>query len=101
MLPGVVHIVGLGKRPVPVDEDELESLRIVVSANLPVRPEPDYVAGQAVSIKKGPLAGANGVVIGSREQRLMVAISLLQRSVSVELDRDWLDPLETASVSYS
>jgi transcription antitermination factor NusG len=91
MLPGIVHIVGSGKMPTPVDERELESLRIVVQAGLPVRREASLAVGQFVRIQKGPLRGAEGVVVGARRQRFVVAISLLQRSMSVELEADWIE----------
>ena len=90
IVPGVVHIVGLGKKPVPVDESELESIRILLRAGLPLRPDEPYTIGQSIRIQKGPLAGAEGVILGLGEQRLVVSISLLQRSVSVVLAREWL-----------
>jgi transcription antitermination factor NusG len=90
VVPGLVHVVGFGKRPVPVDESELESVRILVKAGLPLRPDEPYTIGQAIRIQKGPLTGAEGVIIGLGEQRLVVSVSLLQRSVSVELEREWL-----------
>ncbi len=90
MLPGIVHIVGSGKTPIPVDEAELESLKIVVEAGLPIHREPSLAVGQRVRIQRGPLRGAEGIVVGVRRQRLVVAISLLQRSMSVELEADWI-----------
>lgn len=95
-LPGVVHIVGLGRTPVPVDEDELESLKIVVQAGLPVEPEPAPApaVGQSIRINRGPLAGAGGIVVGLRRDRLVVAVTLLQRAVSVELDLSWIGSCE-------
>lgn len=90
IVPGVVHIVGIGKQPVPVDESELDSVRILVKAGLPLRPDEPYTIGQAIRIQKGPLTGAEGVIIGLGEQRLVVSISLLQRSISVVLSREWL-----------
>jgi transcription antitermination factor NusG len=89
-LPGVVHIVGLGRTPVPVDEDELASLKIVVQAGLPVKPEPAPAVGQSIRVTRGPLAGAGGIVVGLRRERLVVAVTLLQRAVSVELDLSWI-----------
>ncbi len=90
MLPGVVHIVGIGKLPVPVDEEELESLRVLVAAGLPINPDEQFTIGQKVRIEQGPLSGAGGVIVGVRDQRLVVSITLLQRSVSVVLHRDWV-----------
>lgn len=96
MLPGIVHIVGSGRTPIPVDEGELESLKIVVQAGLPVRRETNIGVGQRVRIQRGPLRGAEGLVVGVRRQRLVVAISLLQRSMSVELAADWISAQDAA-----
>ncbi|HLK67802.1 MAG TPA: transcription termination/antitermination NusG family protein [Bryobacteraceae bacterium] len=88
--PGIVHIVGVGKTPVPIDEDELRSLRIVLDAGLPVRRDELYTVGQKVHIRKGPLCGAGGIVTDVQEHRFVVTISLLQRSISVLLEPDWI-----------
>jgi transcription termination/antitermination protein NusG len=89
-VPGVVHIVGVGKTPLPVSEDEIGSLRVVVSASLPIRADEIYTVGDKVQIDRGPLVGATGVVVGSQRKKLVVSITLLQRSVSVELPQDWI-----------
>jgi transcriptional antiterminator NusG len=89
-LPGVVHIVGFGKTLVPVDDSELESLRVLIEAGLPINPNESYTVGQKVRIEQGPLASASGVVMGLQDQRLVVSITLLQRSVSVVMEREWL-----------
>jgi transcription antitermination factor NusG len=90
IVPGVSHIVGLGRQPAAVSERELESVRILVKGGLPLRPNETYTVGQSIRIQKGPLVGAEGVITGLGEKRLIVSISLLQRSVSVALDREWL-----------
>jgi transcriptional antiterminator NusG len=88
-VPGVVHIVGVGKTPLPISEDEIRSLRVVVSASLPIKAEV-YLVGDKVQIEDGPIAGASGVIVGEKSQRLLVSITLLQRSVSVALPREWI-----------
>ena len=95
-LPGVVHIVGLGRVPSPVDTEELESLKLVVQAGLLLNPNEPYTVGEKVCIQEGPLAGASGIVVARKSERLVVSISLLQRSVSVVLDREWLAPKSTS-----
>jgi transcription antitermination factor NusG len=94
---GVVHIVGVGKTPLPVSEDEIGSLRVVVSASLPIKTDEIYTVGDKVQIDKGPLVGATGVVVGSQRKKLIVSITLLQRSVSVELPQDWIGPQKELS----
>ena len=56
-LPGMVRIVGFGKHPAPVDPDELESLKIVVLAGLPVQREECFAVGQPIRIPPRPACG--------------------------------------------
>jgi transcription antitermination factor NusG len=89
-IPGVVHIVGFGRTPVPVDEQELAHVRTLVTSRLPVEPWPFFKTGQRVLIERGPLCGVEGVVIEVKKNyRLVASVTLLQRSVSVEIDREW------------
>jgi transcription termination/antitermination protein NusG len=90
ILPGVIHIVSLGKTPAPVDAAELESLRVLLKAGLPINADEEYTVGDKVRIDEGPLAGAEGVIAGQKSQRLLVSITLLQRPVSVSLPREWI-----------
>jgi transcriptional antiterminator RfaH len=87
--PGVIRIVGAGKTPIPVSEEEVTSIRTLVSANVAVRPWRYLPAGTLVRIENGPLKGVQGILIaeGSRS-RLVVSISILQRSTAVTLDSD-------------
>jgi hypothetical protein len=44
-------------------------------------------------VEFGPLAGIEGTIIEVKSKcRLIVSVSLLQRSVFVEIDRDWVVP---------
>jgi transcription antitermination factor NusG len=89
-MPGVVEVVGPARTPEPIDETEMASLQAVVASKLPVEPWPDRFVGQKVRIIAGPLRGAEGTLVSVRQHhRLMVTVSLLQRSVSVEVaERD-------------
>jgi transcription antitermination factor NusG len=93
--PGVLAIVGTGKRPVPIEEDEIEAVRRISASGLPVTPWPGLEIGRKVWVEHGPLRGVEGVILDdSRVPRLLVGITLLQRSISVEVDSGWLAPLE-------
>jgi transcription antitermination factor NusG len=92
--PGVINIVGFGSRLAPIPEEEIQAVRAMVSSTLPVFPHPFLKAGQKIRLKYGPLAGADGIVVEVRKQfRLVASLSLLQRSVSVEIDREWIFPI--------
>jgi transcription antitermination factor NusG len=92
--PGVIGIVGFGKTPVPVDEEEIEAVRAILRSGLGAQPWPFLQAGSKVYVERGPLAGLEGIVTDAdKVSRLVVAVTLLQRSVAVEIDRKWARPI--------
>lgn len=94
MTPGVVSIVGAGKTPIAVSEQEIETVKAVVRSGHLVEPWPNLVVGSTVVIEKGPLKGLEGVAVDIKKKyRLFIAVPILQRSVSVEIDRGWVRPL--------
>lgn len=89
--PGVVHIVSAGNKPIAVDDREIESVRTICTADVKALPWRDAAAGQRLVIVRGPLKGAEGILVRAKDQyRLVVSISLLQRAISAELKSDWI-----------
>jgi len=89
--PGFLYLVGKGRTPEPVDENEISAIQRVVSSGLPLSPWPSLVVGQKVRLERGPLRGVEGVVSKiADEHRIYVNATLLQRSVCVEVDPDWI-----------
>lgn len=85
--PGVIQIVGFNRVPVPVDEAEIGTLQSLIASGLPSQPWPFLHAGDRVQIEAGPLQGLEGVLVELRgSRRLVVSVTLLQRSVAVEID---------------
>ena len=92
--PGVVGLVGCGKIPSPIPDQEIENIRSMVQSGLLVTPWPFMKVGQQVLIECGPLAGVEGILQQVKGKfRLVVSICLLQRSVSTEVDRNWVRPI--------
>jgi transcription antitermination factor NusG len=95
--PGVVLIVGIGKIPLPVDDDEIAALQTVVKSGLQAEPWPFLKIGQRVRIERGSLEGVEGILVAiKRPYRLVISITLLQRSVAVEIDHNWASPIGPA-----
>jgi transcription antitermination factor NusG len=94
MVPGVVDLVGFGKSPIPIPEEEIERVRTMVKSGLHVMPWPFLEVGDTVLIEKGPLVGMEGILQRVKGKfRLVVSVGLLQRSVSAEIDRAWVRPI--------
>ncbi len=95
-IPGVLHFVGIGKVPAPIDPAEITAIQAAIRSGLNTEPWPFLTVGQRVRLEAGPLAGAEGFLTEVRKQhRLVVSLTLLQRSVAVEIERDWARPLDT------
>jgi transcription antitermination factor NusG len=92
--PGVVRIVSAGRTPIPVPEDEIAAVRRILASGLAAQPWPFLGVGSHVVIEQGPLAGLEGMITRTNKNyRLVVSVSLLQRSVAVEIDRAWASPV--------
>jgi transcription antitermination factor NusG len=92
--PGVVHVVGVGKKPVAIDNQEMEAISTIVRSGGPAMPWPFLQVGERVLVERGPLAGLEGILVSLKSScRIVVTISLLQRSIAVEIERDWVRPL--------
>ena len=88
--PGVKYVVRIANIPIPVPDAEIAALEAVMKSGAAAQPWPFLQAGQWVRIEAGPLAGLEGILQDFRgSRRLVIAVTLLQRSVAVEID--WLD----------
>jgi transcription antitermination factor NusG len=88
-IPGVVHIVSIGRNPEPVDDAEIEALQVLVGSRLKIEQWPFLHIGERVRILRGPLTGAEGILVSvKKSNRLVVSVTLLQRSVAVEIPED-------------
>jgi transcription antitermination factor NusG len=86
--PGVIQILGTGNTPLALSEEEIVSIRVAIQADIPLQPFPFLQAGQRVRIEEGALRGVVGLVVKIKDcLRLILSITLLQRSVLLEIDR--------------
>jgi len=94
-IPGVHHFVGVGKIPMPIEESEIVAIERTIQSGLFAEPWPFMTVGDRVRVEYGPLAGVEGLFIEIKKQhRIVVSVSLLMRSVAVEIERDWVKPLD-------
>ena len=91
MTPGVMQIVGVGKTPIPVEEEEIEAIQRAQKSGLSWMPWPYMQIGNVAQILGGPLRGLTGIIVKIKSgMKLVISVSLLQRSVAVEVERDWV-----------
>ena len=92
--PGVEYILGNGNEPTPVAEDEVNALQCLVSSQIPAQPWPYLKRGEKVRVAQGAFSGIEALIVAEKGiDRLVLSVTLLQRSVAVEIDRSWIRPI--------
>jgi transcription termination/antitermination protein NusG len=85
-LTGVVQALPTSLGPTPIPDDQIANVRRVIETDNFASPCP-YVAGEAVTIESGPLAGVSGVVVRTEgHDSIVVGVEMLGRAVRVRLD---------------
>jgi transcription termination/antitermination protein NusG len=92
--PGVLQVVGAGRMPVAVDIEEIAAIQQAVRAKARMLPWPFWKDGQRGRVVNGPLTGVEGIVTTVKESvRMVLSVSLLQRSMLVEVDASSVTPI--------
>ncbi len=100
MTPSVQQIVGVGRTPIPVEEREMESIRLALSSGLPSQPWPYLHVGERVRVNYGSLVNLEGILVNFKgSNRVVLSVTLLQRSVAMEIDLAWLSPVREAKAA--
>jgi transcription antitermination factor NusG len=95
-VPGVASLVAFRGIPAALPQEEIDALRRSLTSGLGAEPHPYLAAGRRVRIKTGPLAGMEGILVRRKnQQRFVVSLDLILRSVAVEVDGLGLEPLES------
>ncbi len=83
---GVVQVLPSNASPLAVPHDQIETVRRLVDSLLPLLPS-DTVVGAPVTVRQGVLSGLTGVIVRQAGRaRLVVAVQIFNRAISVELD---------------
>lgn len=93
---GVVSIVGFGAGYCPVNESEIEAIRILLRSGVEVVRESLLRPGTKVCIRHGALQGLEGRLVEVKNRRrLLISVELLQRAVAVDIENVMVEPLGT------
>ncbi len=85
--PGVHGMVATGGRLSGIPEEEIQAVRNVLENRVNVEPHPFLNCGDLVRVKTGALRGLEGFLVRKKGlTRLVISVSLLERSVAAEVD---------------
>ncbi|HWQ03304.1 MAG TPA: UpxY family transcription antiterminator [Candidatus Nitrosotenuis sp.] len=84
--PGVVRIVGFGRRDEPVPDEQIEAIRRVVESDVLLHKHRYLRVGQRVKILSGALAGVEGILKRVKgKDRLVINVEPIHQAVAVEI----------------
>ena len=90
-VPSVLFVVGTAGRPTPLPDCDIDALRAGLAARN-AQPHPFLKVGEHARIRRGALAGMEGVVLRSKNNlRVVISLDLIMKSVAVEVDWDELE----------
>jgi transcription antitermination factor NusG len=92
---GIVSVVGFGNGPVAIADSEIEAVQTLLRSGAAAQTCPFICEGQRVRIDRGTLEGLQGILLQNKnEWRVVISVTMLQRSVAVEVDREWTSPVD-------
>jgi len=84
---GVNGFVMMNGVPVPVPEQQLEDVRLLLANEIACKAYPFLKVGQRVRIRGGCLEGLEGILISeNKDHSLVVSIEAIQRSLVIRID---------------
>ncbi|HET9177472.1 MAG TPA: UpxY family transcription antiterminator [Terriglobia bacterium] len=98
--PGVYDFVRLSGVPAAIPAAEIDAVRCAVERGLNVEPHPLLKSGDRVRVKSGPLEGLEGILVRKKSfYRLVLAVELLMKSISVEVEACDVERVVTRSAA--
>ncbi len=85
---GVASFVGAsGAAGTPIPDDQIASIRTLITHNVPFKEHPFLRVGQRIRIRGGALDGLEGLLVALNGARtLVVSVEPIQRSLCVQVD---------------
>ena len=85
--PGIHEFVSAGGGPVSIPAIEIEAIRRSVESGASIEPHPFLNCGDRVRVRRGPMAGIEGILVRKRNlYRLVLCVEMLGKAAAVEVD---------------
>lgn len=96
--PGVHGLLTSAGKLAGIPEEEIQAVRTVIENRINVEPHPFLRCGDLVRVKSGALCGLEGLLVRKKGQtRLIISVTLLERSVAAEVDASTVERITTSS----
>jgi transcription termination/antitermination protein NusG len=91
---GVAQILGMGNGPVPVPDEEISGINMLVNSNTHVDLYPSLPVGTHVTVTKGPLQGVRGILVKWKDNfHVVVTVEMFQNGAAAIISPDHVQPI--------
>ena len=91
---GVVRILGNKGIPTAIPACQIDAIKKAIDNKKTITTYPYLKKGQIVRVIHGPLNGVEGIFLSEKgKEKLIVAVDILQRSVSIEIEEADVEPV--------
>jgi len=91
--PGVLQIVGNGRKGIPLQNSEIDFLR-AGCCRKQIEPYNDLVIGEKVRIRNGVMQGVQGTLVRKNSSmKFVLTLELINQNAAIEVDADCLEPV--------
>jgi transcription elongation factor/antiterminator RfaH len=96
---GVVKLVGIGDKPSPIPEEQINWIRILTEHPEKIQKVKYISIGQKVRVTAGMFAGLEGFVMKDKSaHKVVVTIESIKQSVSLVITSDMLEEIKNSEV---
>jgi transcription termination/antitermination protein NusG len=95
--PGALSILKNSEGPLPIPEYQIENLKTMLRSEQTLTLHPYLKEGDLVRVIRGHLIGCTGIMVrqNTKKGRLVVSVDVIRKSVSVELDLEDVEPVNS------
>jgi len=91
---GVLQILGMQGEAIPIPDQQIDAVRILVNEQLPYSLHPFLKIGERVRVRGGAMDGVEGILVARDGDRtLVVSVDVIQRSLAVRIEGYRVEPV--------
>jgi transcription antitermination factor NusG len=96
--PGIYALVSQAGKPCPIPASEMDAIQRALSSGRQIEPHPLLKCGEWVRIKRGPMAGVEGILARKKNLcRLILSVNMLGKAAAVEIDSSAVERIRGSS----
>ena len=97
-VPGIVRILGNEQGPLPIPDEQIHQIQLILSHDIPCKSFPYIAEGDPVRVIRGVLKGIEAKFVRvSSKSSLIISIETIGQSIAVNIAAEDVEPVQPSS----